>query len=137
MARYLGLLAWDALSCPFRDVLIQRGPNHLCADGLARALDARVTQTVYGIEDGFPEGVRDKRPCRTVADIDYETRLTDVYALKVEAGPHIVPETPEVGVQGLLRGNGVPVYAEGRYGVDHAFEVLESGFLACGCAVES
>ena len=96
-----------------------------------------MTQTVYGVENGLSEGVRNERPCRAVTDVDYETRLTDVYALEVEAGPHIVPEAPKVGVQGLLRGNGVPVYAEGCNGVDHAFEVFESGFLACGCAVES
>ena len=98
MPVHLGLLARDALARPPSDVFIHRRPHDLGADGLARPLDTRVSEAVYGIKNGLAEGVGYKWPRRAIAYVDDEAALSDVDALKVHARPRVVSDAAEVGV---------------------------------------
>ena len=79
----LRLLARDALACPSGDVLVHRGPHDLGADGLARPLDARVSEAVDGVKNGLAEREWYKWPCRAIADVDNEACASNVDALEV------------------------------------------------------
>ena len=137
VSRHLCLLTRDAFPRPLRDVLVERGPNDLGADGLTSAFNARVTETVDGVEDHLPEGVRNKGSRWTVADVNDKRSLADVDVLEAQPGSSVVSEAPEVRIQRLMRGYLLPIYAKRSDGVDDTLEILPGGLPACGCAVES
>ena len=48
---YLGSLAVDALTSPFRHVLSERGPDEFFGDGLSSPFDTGVSETVKGVKN--------------------------------------------------------------------------------------
>ena len=112
MADDFRLLTMQAFPSPSGDVLIHGWPDNFGANGLARALDARVAEAVDGIKDHLAECQRNEWPCGAIADIHYETRAADVDVLKVESGSCIIPESAELRVERLLCRDGIPINAE-------------------------
>ena len=83
MTRHLGALTVKALARPFGHVFAHRGPNDLGADGLSRALHARMTESMYGVEDFLAESQRYKWPGRAIADVDYQAGVSNVDVLEI------------------------------------------------------
>ena len=133
MPSHFCLLAGNAFSGPFSNVGVHLGPNHLGSDGLSGPFNPWVAQAVNGIEDLFPESQRDKGACGSVAAVDYEIVATDIDAFKVQSGPSIVPDSPELRIQGLLSRYGGPVDPQVGDCVDDACQILSSGCCASGC----
>ena len=92
-----------------------------------------MSEAVNGIEDLPAEGLRDEWSSRTVTAVDDELVAAEVDAFKVETGPCIASDPPEVGVERLLGRDEVPVGAEVGYCVDDASEVVSGCLGALGC----
>ena len=83
VACHFGALTVEALACPLGHVLAHRGPDNLGADGLARALHAGVSESMYGVKYCLAERQRYEWSRRTVADVDDQTGVADVDLLEV------------------------------------------------------
>ena len=69
VACYFGTLAVEALARPSGHILAHRWPYDLCSDGLARTLDAGMSESVDDVEDGLAESQWYKWSCWTIADV--------------------------------------------------------------------
>ena len=137
MSSNFGLLTREAFSSPSSDVLIHRGPYDLRADRLARALHARMSQAMDGVEDCFTEGEWNERSGGSVTYVHDETSATDVYLFEVKTRASVVPDATEVGIKSLMGGDGIPINTEGVDCVNNAVEILCRGLSSSRCVPRS
>ena len=124
MSSNFSLLTREAFSSPSSDVLIHRGPYDLRADRLARALHARMSQAMDGVEDCFAEGEWYERSRGSVTNVHNKASAADVYLFEMKTRASVVPDAAEVGIEGLMGGDGIPINTKGVDCVDDAVEIL-------------
>ena len=79
------------------------------------------------VEDAPTRFIWYVRTRKSIAYIHYNVVTTNVHRLEIQATSSFIPETLELGVEGLLSGDFFPVHSQVANGIYYAHQVRSRG----------